>query len=750
MSRSAKWLVVALMSAMTLPLFSCGAGDGGVTAGREPVSGNTREKLAINLIWPAGYSFDSGMPLLHTPASKAGRAAPSYVTRVTLTISGEGMSPLVLDVPLDTLTVDYAIPPGVRTFTILVETNIPGLSFTDTVTMALTAGATLDIDFSLEINAPPQDIRVTASSDTTYKNIEVTVTATVEELDPDDNPTITWDDGGGTMGRSAGDVRGREIGWSINWSASRKGTYQVCATVNDGEGGSASGCVTITVLNRDPSIGSVTATGVADNACSSNEKAELHCSASDPDGDSLSYFWTGPEGWSASGASAEMCDPAQGDVFTCKATDGDGGSDSESVTYGGGAGVTPWTRQRGSAQFDDSFDIAVDSGGNVYVVGYSNASWGAPVNAHSGGLADIVLAKFDSSGNLLWNTFAGAAGNDYGYAVAVDNVGGVYISGFSRNSWGAPVNAHADPGVTDNIAVAKFNSNDGTLAWNTFAGGAASGNDSYGYDINIAAGALYVVGYSIGAWGAPVNAYSGGADMVVVKLDTSGNRLWHTFAGSGNTDYGYGVAPASGTDIFIVGSSNATFGAPVSAFAGTWDAVVARFDTNGNRLWHTFMGSGSSEFGISIGSDSSGFAYITGYGNATFGAPINAYTGGWDFLTAKFAANGGLLWHTFDGAVTSDSATRIDTEAGGTSYVSGYSSSSWGAPQSAYTAGVDMAIAAYDSNGARLWNRFEGSAGTDYARGVDYFSGATYVCGSTDGNMEGVNAGGMDIVALRR
>ena len=55
--------------------------------------------------------------------------------------------------------------------------------------------------------------------------------------------------------------------------------------------------------------------------------------------------------------------------------------------------------------------------GNVYVAGYSSATWDSPVRAFSG-VYDAFAAKLDSNGTLIWNTFLGSGGTDHGYAVA--------------------------------------------------------------------------------------------------------------------------------------------------------------------------------------------------------------------------------------------------------------------------------------------------------------------------------------------
>ena len=79
---------------------------------------------------------------------------------------------------------------------------------------------------------------------------------------------------------------------------------------------------------------------------------------------------------------------------------------------------------------------------------------------------DAFAAKLDPEGNLVWFTFLGGPGNDYGYGIAVDG-GNVYVTGNSDNyAWaqtgdGTPVRAHS---ASDDAFVAKLDAEDGSLS----------------------------------------------------------------------------------------------------------------------------------------------------------------------------------------------------------------------------------------------------------------------------------------------
>nr|MBC8492866.1 SBBP repeat-containing protein [Chloroflexota bacterium] len=101
-----------------------------------------------------------------------------------------------------------------------------------------------------------------------------------------------------------------------------------------------------------------------------------------------------------------------------------------------------WNTFLGGNGDDYSYAITADGSGSVYVAGYSDATWGPPVRAHDPGANfDAFAAKLNSSGILQWNTFLGGSGADPGRGIAVDGSGNVYVAGYSSATWGSPLRA---------------------------------------------------------------------------------------------------------------------------------------------------------------------------------------------------------------------------------------------------------------------------------------------------------------------
>ena len=172
-----------------------------------------------------------------------------------------------------------------------------------------------------------------------------------------------------------------------------------------------------------------------------------------------------------------------------------------------------WHTFYGSSDWDAGSAIALDGSGNVYVTGFSNATWNGPAGQnplHASGT--IFVLKLNSSGAYQWHTFYGAGG---GVGIAVDGSGNVYVTGVSTATWNGPA------GQT------------------------------------------------------PLHAFSGASDIFVLKLDSSGAYQWHTFYVAYTSDYGNSIAVDSSGNVYVTGDSDTWSGPagqnPLHAYTGRGD-----------------------------------------------------------------------------------------------------------------------------------------------------------------------------------
>jgi hypothetical protein len=273
---------------------------------------------------------------------------------------------------------------------------------------------------------------------------------------------------------------------------------------------------------------------------------------------------------------------------------------------------------------------------------------------------------------------------------------------------------------------------DPTLLWNTFLGG--SGNDG-GSDIAVdSSGNIYVAGSSSASWGSPKRAYTSGTDTFVAKLNSSGNLLWNTFLGGSGDDGGGDIAVDSSGNIYVTGSSAATWGSPLRAYTKDYDAFVARLNSSGSLVWNTFLGGNGWDVGVGIDVDGNGNIYVTGSSYPSWGSPKRPYGGSGDAFAAKLNTSGDLLWNTFLGGSGEDIGSGIAVDWSGNVYMAGLSDATWGSPVRDYTSGRDAFVTKLNTSGDLLWNTFLGGSGTDHGSSIAVDdSGSIYVVGISYG-----------------
>ncbi len=279
---------------------------------------------------------------------------------------------------------------------------------------------------------------------------------------------------------------------------------------------------------------------------------------------------------------------------------------------------------------------------------------------------------------------------------------------------------------------------DPSMVWNTFLGGESwdSGN-AIAVD---GSGNVYLGGTSGATWGSPVRGYTTStSDAFAAKLDAGGALQWHTFLGGTSWDSGNAIAVDGSGNVYLGGSSNATWGSPINPYQG-YDAFTAKLNASGELQWNTFLGGTNADSGEAIAVDGSGNVYVGGLSWVAWGTPVRGFQGGGaDAFAAKLDAGGALQWHTFLGGTGYDYGKAIAVDGSGNVYVGGYGNATWGAgectncPIRPYQGGNnDVFAAKLNASGALQWNTFLG--GTDAEEGTAIAidgSGNVYVGGTS-------------------
>ncbi len=390
----------------------------------------------------------------------------------------------------------------------------------------------------------------------------------------------------------------------------------------------------------------------------------------------------------------------------------------------------------GTASTDRGHGIAVDSGGNIYVAGYTAGDLDGESNANPG-TNDIFLTKYDASGTRQWTRLSGtASGDESGWsAVAVDGSGNIYVTGFTAGNLDGETNA----GGSDAVLI-KYDAS-GTRQWTKLLG-TASADAGWGVAVDCS-GNIYVAGTTLGNLDG--ETHSGGTyDTFLAMYNSSGTKQWTRLLGNGTETYAYTVAVDGSGNALVAGHTRGIFDSESNV--GMLDMYVAKYNSSGTRQWVRMLGSARFDYCYGVGTDGSGNVYVAGYGSGDFdGLPNNDPT--WmsqDIFLAKFNSAGTKQWSVFHGGAGNDVASGLAVDSSGNACIFGNTD----AVLDGFTpAGShDLILIKYDTSGARQWTAMLGTTAGDYARSVAAdTSGNTFMTGHTSGDLDGAtNSGGND------
>lgn len=279
--------------------------------------------------------------------------------------------------------------------------------------------------------------------------------------------------------------------------------------------------------------------------------------------------------------------------------------------------VRLWATFYGGDAEDWAYSVVTDASNNIFVTGETVSPTFPTYNAgtyYQGSLTgdeDVFVLKFNSAGTRLWATFYGGDNKEGGRGITVDASGNIFVTGYTKSSDFPKLNAgtfyQATMSGVQDAFILKF-SNTGTRIWATYYGGTAF---DIGNSIVCDAGNnIFVTGTTKSTNFPILNAgtfyqstMAGDTDLYVLKFTNTGTRLWATYYGGTDADYGNSIITDANDNIYVGGwTSSSDFptqdigGYFQASLGGLSDAHILKFDNSGNRLWSSYLGGSAIEY----------------------------------------------------------------------------------------------------------------------------------------------------------
>ncbi|MBX7058294.1 MAG: hypothetical protein K1X75_09550 [Leptospirales bacterium] len=245
-------------------------------------------------------------------------------------------------------------------------------------------------------------------------------------------------------------------------------------------------------------------------------------------------------------------------------------------------------------------------------------------------------------------------------------------------------------------------------------------------------------------------------NLLVSRLDDNGRVLWYGFIGSVGGSSLASITETADGGFVLVGSSSGDIPslaglAPLNAYAGLSDMLVAKLSSAGQPQWYTFLGAvAGGEGAYSATTLQDGTLAIAGDASANIATmqgrtPLSPYAGGVDALLCKLDSNGSLNWYTFFGSAGNDSFRGIAVLASGGMAVVGSAAANIPSfnglsPLNPYSASNDGLLLRLDGAGRAEWFSFAGGAGSDGLSSIsESSSGELLAVGTIGANVASVS-----------
>jgi hypothetical protein len=198
---------------------------------------------------------------------------------------------------------------------------------------------------------------------------------------------------------------------------------------------------------------------------------------------------------------------------------------------------------------------------------------------------DVYVLKLDATGTKVWEKTFGGSYDDRAYCIQQTSDGGYIVAGYtwSSSEW-------------EDVYILKLDANGNKLWEKTFGG---SDNDGAWFIQQTIDGGYIVAGYTKSYGSGWYNAY-------LLKLDGAGNKVWEKVFGGSSWDEARSIQQTNDGG-YIVAGYTSSFG------AGSYDVYVLKLDTTGTKVWEKTFGGSYDDRAYCIQQTSDGGYIVAGY-----------------------------------------------------------------------------------------------------------------------------------------
>lgn len=304
---------------------------------------------------------------------------------------------------------------------------------------------------------------------------------------------------------------------------------------------------------------------------------------------------------------------------------------------------------------------------------------------------------------------------------------------------GYTYSAGANHGAED-VLVVKLDNN-GTKVWEKALGG--TGGDRIRSIIATKDGGYIMAGYSFSNDGDATGNH-GSYDAWIVKIDEAGAIQWQKQYGGSYIDMAWTIVESNDGGYVVAGGLGRSDSS--TNYTSKPDAWVFKLNNSGDMVWQKIVSSGTglqSDEVTSLTKSSYGGYVLAG---VTYRDATDTTFGNHDVLAAKLDEDGNLVWRQTFGNADRQEVIWAMTKSLDGGYVA------TGNRSLPSNDGHDVLVLKFDEQGSLKWQKTHGGSSADWARSIQATTDGGYILGgathSNDGDVSG-NHGNWDAWVLK-
>ena len=342
--------------------------------------------------------------------------------------------------------------------------------------------------------------------------------------------------------------------------------------------------------------------------------------------------------------------------------------------------IFEWAKSIGAIGADIAYSSAIDSEGNIIIVGSYEETVDFDPGAgeyllNSAGSTDIFVLKLNSDGEFIWVKGFGGSLDDIARNVTIDNDNNIYVTGCSTYT------------TTKDVFIYKLDADGNTIFTKKLTGD----SDNLALNVKTKNNNIYISGYFTGTtdFNPGTGNYevtsAGDKDIFILKLTGEGNFIWAKTYGGIGQDIANALCLDDNNNLYIVGDFQDTVDFnPSSTTSGLTisddndDMFLLKLDSAGDFQWIEKFGGSGSGIAYDVKIDNLNniiiggwFSYSTDFdpGAANY---ILTSANDYDMFLLKLNQFGSFVWAKSMGGGLADRIRSIAIDNENNIYATGY------------------------------------------------------------------------------